>query len=398
MDTILYPIPAKETLREQKKRILDRIYDHHLRLWGGSEGNVFFISDTYPGLWLEHTFDGIAWADYMPAEHAVSANQVRLFLSHQREDGQLPCYIWADQIGYGQIQECVSFGSLCLDAVRQNPDDVNLLSDCYRGVAAWVGWLKNNRRTLGTPLIEMFCGYDTGHDNSGRLRGLKYEGNTGKNAAWCPDDDDALPILAPDMNANFLGNHMALAKMAELLGRPGEAETWRRDAEIIRRAMFEQLWDEDRQFFYDVDRHGQKRYVTSCSITNVFIEGVMDYDLGNAVFDRYIASPAHFGTPYPIPAVSVSDPTWVQNKPGNSWGYYSQGLTSLRTLRWMPDYGRTAEMEEIMRRWVSAWSYSDSTQFGQELHPITGRPSECSQWYSSCMLYFLHAIRRLYDI
>jgi hypothetical protein len=94
----------------------------------------------------------------------------------------------------------------------------------------------------------------------------------------------------------------------------------------------------------------------------------------------------------------VSDPTWVQNKPGNSWGYYSQGLTSLRTLRWMPDYGRTAEMEEIMRRWVSAWSYSDSTQFGQELHPITGRPSECSQWYSSCMLYFLHAIRRLYDI
>jgi hypothetical protein len=55
-------------------------------------------------------------------------------------------------------------------------------------------------------------------------------------------------------------------------------------------------------------------------------------------------------------------------------------------------------MEEIMRRWVSAWSYSDSTQFGQELHPITGRPSECSQWYSSCMLYFLHAIRRLYDI
>ena len=58
MDTILYPIPAKETLREQKKRILDRIYDHHLRLWGGSEGNVFFISDTYPGLWLEHTFDG----------------------------------------------------------------------------------------------------------------------------------------------------------------------------------------------------------------------------------------------------------------------------------------------------------------------------------------------------
>ena len=31
------------------------------------------------------------------------------------------------------------------------------------------------------------------------------------------------------------------------------------------------------------------------------------------------------------------------------------------------------EMEEIMVKWVDAWSKSQSTQFGQELHPITGR-------------------------
>lgn len=398
MNTANYPIPSKERLQELKKRILDRIYDHHLRLWGGSAGNVFFISDTYPGLWLEHTFDGIVFADYMPTEHAVSAEQVRLFLSHQREDGQLPCYIWANEVGYGQIQECVSFGSLCLDAVRQNPQDKTLLSDCYEGVSAWVGWLKNNRRTLQTPLIEMFCGYDTGHDNSGRLNGLKYHGNTGKNAAWCPDDDAALPILAPDMNANFYGNHIALARMAELLGQTDAAAAWRAEAEVIRRAMFAYLWDDDRQFFYDVDRNGQKRYITSCSITNVFLEGVMDDALGNAVFDRYIASPDHFWTPYPLPAVSVSDPTWVCDRPGNSWGFYSQGLTALRTLRWMPKYGRTAEMEAIMHRWVSAWSRSTSVQFGQELHPITGEPSASSQWYSSCMLYFLYALKHLYGI
>ncbi|MBQ7983395.1 MAG: alpha-L-rhamnosidase, partial [Clostridia bacterium] len=321
-----------------------------------------------------------------------------LFLRHQKPDGQLPCYVWANEIGYSQIQECVSFGSLCLEAIDQNPDDAALLADCYRGVSAWVGWLREKRMTLGTGLIEMFCGFDTGHDNSGRLYGIKYHGNYNRDGGICPPDDDALPILAPDMNANFYGNHMALAAMADRLGKPEEAAVWRQEAENIRKKMFELLWDEEDQFFYDADRNGVKRKVRSISITNVLSEGVLDYDLGNAVYERYLRNPAEFWTAYPFPAVSSGDPRWVQNLPGNSWGFYSQGLTALRTARWMPALGRTDDMEEIMRRWVSAWSGSTTTLFGQELHPLTGEPSKCSQWYSSCMLYFLRAIRRLYDI
>ena len=122
-------VPSQALLREQKQIILDRIHSHHLRPWGGLEGNIFFISDQYPGVWLEHTFDGITWADYCPEQHEVSRNQVRLFLKWQKPDGQLPCYVWASKVGYGQTQECVSFGSLCLDAIRQNPQDAALLKE-----------------------------------------------------------------------------------------------------------------------------------------------------------------------------------------------------------------------------------------------------------------------------
>ena len=389
---------SKALLREQKERILDRIDSHHLRPWGGSEGNIFFISDQYPGVWLEHTFDGIVWADYCPEQHEVSRNQVRLFLKWQKPDGQLPCYIWANETGYCQTQECVSFGSLCLDAIRQNPQDTDLLSDCYKACQAWDVWMCRNRMTLGTGLVEMFCGYDTGHDNSGRLNGLKYPGNICADASIPPTDDEALPILAPDLNAVFYGNRMALAEMADRLNLPHEAAAWRAKAQDIRKKLFEICYNEQDQFFYDVDRHGRQRRVKSISITNVFTEGVLDFDLGNQIFERYLHNPNEFWTPYPFPAVSVSDPTWVQNLPGNSWGFYSQGLTALRTLRWMEKYGRAAEMEEVMVRWVDAWSRSRTTRFGQELHPVTGEPSESSEWYSSCMLYFLHAIRRLYGI
>ena len=135
MSNITYPIPSKELMLEKKQRILDRIYDHHLRLWGGSKGNVFFISDTYPGVWMEHLYDGVAWADYRPEEREVAKNHIDVFLSKQTEEGQLPCYIWANETSYDWTQECVSVGSVCVEAIRQNPDDKAFLDRCYKGVS-----------------------------------------------------------------------------------------------------------------------------------------------------------------------------------------------------------------------------------------------------------------------
>ena len=48
-----------------------------------------------------------------------------------------------------------------------------------------------------------------------------------------------------------------------------------------------------------------------------------------------------------------------------------------------------------MKRWVSALVRSEDIQFSQELHPVTGKLSKSSQWYSSCMLFFVSAVRRL---
>ena len=263
MSNTSYPTPSAALMREQKQRILDRIYDHHLRLWGGSQGNVFFISDTYPGVWMEHLYDGVAWADYMPAEHEISKNHLDLFLTKQTPDGQLPCYIWENEVSYGWTQECVSVGSVCVEAIRQNPEDTAFLNRCYRAVTGWVNWQYNKRMTRGTGLVEMFCGYDTGHDNSARLKPLKYrqdyfrDGHRMPGDA-APDDCNVLPILAPDMNACFFGNLSALGEMADMLGLTAEAADWRRKAEDVRTKMFEYLWDEEDQYFYDVDRHGRK--------------------------------------------------------------------------------------------------------------------------------------------
>lgn len=397
---------TKESLAPYREQILDRIRSQHIRTFPGHEGRLFLISTQYPGYWLEHTFDALAWAQLYPEDVDIARSQIGLFLEHQREDGQLPCFILdrslrdivaREPVGYSHLQECVSFASLCYETWQMDPHAD--LGGYYDSCCRWDAWLCRNRMTRGLGLVEMFCGFDSGHDNSGRLWGMKYPGGpcTDPQATppgyplGCP----AAPIIAPDINAVFYGSRMALSRMADALGRPAEAAQWRQKAEEVRRRLLGICFDEEDCFFYDVDKHDQKIRVKSISITTLFAEHLLEPAMADAIYDRHLANPQEFATPYPFPAVAINDPTWIQNLPGNSWGYYSQGLVALRTLRWMEHYGREAEMESMMRTWLSAWCRPGILHFGQELHPLTGEPSSCSEWYSSGMLYILHAMRRL---
>ncbi len=222
-------------------------------------------------------------------------------------------------LSYGQIQECISFTQLSLEAYEATKDE-QLLRDAYEGCVKWDRWLTANRMTLGTGLIELFCEFDTGHDNSRRLAGLP---------KGC------------------------------------------------------------------VDRYGKKRKFLSILISNLFQEHLLDQDMADSIYERHMKNPREFWTPYPFPSMTISDPASVQDLEGNSWGFYSQGLTALRTLRWLDYYGKSEDLEYLMRRWVSAMVLSEDLQFAQELHPVTGKLSKSSPWYSSSMLFFISSVRRL---
>lgn len=397
-----FVMPPKAAIAEKYRAAMERIQSAHVKPFPGHPDPLFLISNTYPGVWLEHVYDAVCWANLEPSMAYVAKSQVRLFLENQKEDGQLPCLVLdlsnpsnagcTNPLSYGQIQECVSFTQLSLEAYGATKDE-QLLKDAYEGCVKWDGWLTANRMTLGTGLIELFCEFDTGHDNSRRLAGLP---------KGCPDGDasrlggdDLLPLLAPDMNAVFYGSRMALSRMAQLLGKPEEAAQWSRKAREVKDALLRICYDEEDAFFYDVDRYGKKRKFLSILLSNLFQEHLLDQDMADLIYERHMKNPREFWTPYPFPSMAISDPASVQDMEGNSWGFYSQGLTALRTLRWMDYYGKGEDLEYLMSRWVSAMVLSEDLQFAQELHPITGKLSRSSPWYSSSMLFFISSVRRL---
>ena len=377
----------KEIIQPYREQIVNRIREKHFRQNECYNGRLFLISTTYPGYWLEHVFDSIVWAKLYPEDSDLASSQVRLFLKNQREDGRIPCCIFDNEImnsipglakvytgqdvcppgfttKYSQLQECVSIASLCLEAweINQSED----LEWYYNCCSKWDEWLCNNRMTRNKGLVETFCGFDTGHDNSGRFAGMKYKTDACRIASEFSDgypvDCDVAPLISPDVNAVFYGSRTALSKMADILGKKEEANMWRNKAADVKSRLIETCFDPESCFFYDVDKHDQKIYVKSISITTLFCEHLLDNEMADEIYTRYLSNPKEFATPYPFPGTSISDPAWQQNSKREFLGvlfarqccitYYS-----LDGILWK-ERGNAADYAKMGFRLVSTW---DST-------------------------------------
>lgn len=392
----------KAAVKIRYNEAMERIKTKNIGCFKGYDKPLFLISDKYPGVWLEHAYDSVFFAKLEPDYTNIAKNVLELFLHKQKADGQFPCFIIdrnkntsMPEYGYSQIQECVSFIRLCLEYFEIS-DDFEFLKLAYQKGTKWIEWCEGKRMPRKTGLIEMFCGFDDGHDNSPRKKGMKYSG-TAKNddAAQYPEGDEVLPVIAPDVNAVYYGDLLALSDIAKILGSDHEAEFYKAKAEQVKKKIIDICLDEKDEFFYDVDKNGAMRKTLSVSITNVFSEHILDREFMEKIYFRHLKNPNEFYTEYPFPSIAKSDPDFHQNLDGNSWGFYSQALTVLRCTRWMDYYGKGSDFDEILEKWIRQWTFGNKIMFGQELNPLTGECSVCSEWYSSCMLIYIYAARRL---
>ena len=368
---------------------------------------VLLEGAVYPGIWQEcGPLEGLVYASLSefvaPVEGHPSPQQVAranhmAFFALQREDGQLPASVKMTEAGYGQIQMVVPIAATAWELAQQTHDD-ELLRTAYASCSRWDAWLRRYRDTRGTGLVEGFCTYDTGMDNSMRWKGIPNR---------CPDADArkfppiaSMPRICPDLSATVYGGRVALAAMARALGKSTEAAKWDEDAETIRKLILEKLYSPEDAAFYDLDAQNQFVRVRSVVIHRVLGEHVLklehtrDRSIFHDVWTRQIHNPKAFWAPFPFPSVAMDDPQFVRPIPRNSWGGATQALTALRTPRWMPHYGKQREFHHLMQQWVEA--ISRYTEFRQQMDPLTGDFTRIdASGYSPAALVYLDFIRRL---
>lgn len=350
---------------------------------------VLIEGASYQGIWQEcGPHEALVWRHWRPD---VARNSHTSFFDLQRASGQLPANNKITETSFGQIQMVVPIAATAWELAQATGDEA-LLAQAYRACSAWDAWLMRHRNTRGTGLVEGFCTYDTGHDNSPRWAGLPNQ---------CPNKDAAahhplpqLPRLCPDLSATVFGGRRALAAMAHALGRTEEADRWSEQAESIRTAILARLYSEQDGAFYDRDPQDRFVRIRGDVISRVCGEHVVDQAMFDRVWRHQLGDPRAFWTPVPLPSIALDDPSFVRPIPANSWGGAAQALTALRAGRWFDHYRRSAEFGTMMTAWANAIVADPGMR--QQLDPVTGRfTQEDAPGYSPCALVMVDYTWRL---
>ena len=347
-------------------------YDRALQVLTGNvqvlprfSGPVLIEGAEYAGIWQEcGPHESLVYSLFRPD---VARNTHMTFFALQHEDGQLPANNKRSETGFGQIQMVVPIAATAWELARDTGDS-ELLEAAYKACSRWDAWLMRYRNTRGTGLIEGFCTYDTGMDNSPRWAGCANQ-CPGKDARRCPPNPK-LPRLCPDLSATVFGARNALSEMARALNKRSEADQWTERAETIRALILQKLYVADDAAFYDLDAQNNFVKVRCDILSRICGEHVVDQKTFETLWSRQIGNPHAFWAPYPLPSVALDDPTFVRPIPRNSWGGPSQALTALRAGRWFDHYNRPAEFSHMMEQWCDAMLRDPS--FRQQLDPVTG--------------------------
>ena len=171
---------------------------------------VLLVGATYPGAWLEHNQDALLLARLVPEARDIAWATVEVFLKRQRDDGLMPfcipktyapdAYFNADAL-YWQVQSVFPFVRCAVEIAQMAKRPDADFERIYEAGCRYDAWFRRFRDRAGTGLVEMFCEYDTGHDDSPRVTdgGLPHS---------CPGDDavnmpnlPCMPIQAADLSA-----------------------------------------------------------------------------------------------------------------------------------------------------------------------------------------------------
>lgn len=375
-------------------------YDHPVLIEGAVYAGIWQECGPHEGLVYGTLNPYIAPSEITPSPLRIARNNHMAFFALQRPEGhesagQIPASIKISDTGYGQIQMVVPIAATAWNLYQITGDD-ELLVTAYQACSRWDAWIRQYRDTRKTGLVEGFCTYDTGHDNSPRWAGIPNR---------CPDADarkvppiPSMPRLCPDLSATVYGGRIALGKMAIALGKSDEAARWHADAEHLRLLIIDRLYDPKDAAFYDLDAQNKFVRVRSDLISRVFGEHVLhpvkDKAIVDAIWQRQLHNPKAFWAPYPLTSIAQDDPTFVRPIPRNSWGGASQALTALRTPRWMAHYGKRAELTHLMQQWCEA--IMRHSEFRQQMDPTTGDFTQADPGgYSPAALTFLDFTVRL---
>ena len=257
--------------------------------------------------------------------------------------------------------------------------DLNFVRRVYNGLAQYADYFRRVRDPEESDLYDILDQGETGQEYMSRYM------------AASPDADKwtSFRIKGVDATCCIYSLHNTLAQFASLLGLQTDASRWRRQADRIRRAVRERMWDEESGVFKDLLLPGlsQSQYSAAVGFYPMLTDIASQKHIPAML--AALQDPLRFGTRHPVPACPVSDPMydpsaqWRGKRTSCPWNgrmwpmassHVADGLANASHL----DYEAAYAFTDIFMRYLKTLFFdqdpSRPNSF-EHYNPETGTPS-----------------------
>ena len=211
-----------------------------------------------------------------------------------------------------------------------NFGDKERLAKVFPVLVAFVQWFQRHRAWPDGTYFS--SGWGCGMDNQPRQPAGCHHGFEHGHMSWV---DTTLQQILSDR---------LLLQMAEVLGRSGEVEGLREEADSLSQFVKDHLWDQAEAFYFDRYRDGSLSRVKSVGAYWALLAGVVPQE-GLEKFVAHLKNPREFNRPHRVPSLSADHADYAP--PGGYWLGGVWAPTNYMVLRGLTEVKENALAHEI---------------------------------------------------
>lgn len=304
------------------------------------------------------------------------------FLDNQREDGGFRGYIDVNHYRQEMFYHA-NWGNSVLQLHAVHPSR-EFLQTAYEGLKKYAYYFDRERDEEISGLFDIDNHYETGQEFMHRYTAVNPEA----------DKDNwgvVFRLKGVDVTVYLYELKRALGLLARELNRADEADLWDIEAEKIKTAVLEKMWDRGEEMFFDVDPATGKRTMVKAAVC--FYPYFTDIVSENHVpgLKRHLLNPREFWTKYPVPSSSADDeffssePEWKGKRMNCPWNGRVWPMTNshvaealARTAISFNDRQLRKRTAEFIRRFVGMMFFDGDParpNCFEHYSPFTGQPS-----------------------
>ena len=304
------------------------------------------------------------------------------FIDNQRDDGGFRGYI--DINHYRQEMFYHANWGNALVRLHELHPSLDFLDSVYGGLKKYASYFDRERDEEVSGLYDIDNHYETGQEYMHRY--VAVDPNADKDN-W----GEVFRLKGVDVSVYLYELKRTLARTAELLGKTDDAELWTLEADRIRTAIRETMWDLKEEMFFDVNpKTGKQTKVKAATCFYPYFTDIVDASHLPGL-KRHLLNPKEFWTPYPVPSSSFDDeffsatPEWKGKRMNCPWNGRVWPMTNSHiaetlaacAIRFNDSRLRTATADFVSRFVRMMFFDRDETRPNcfEHYNPISGAPS-----------------------